>query len=557
MNKDKKVKKILAWQKVLTVLSIGILIVFLVLYFRNHKNEIIKNERLAPDAFLLKDPSFGLGGNYVREGSIGEPFYFGELVNRGWWRKRNDQDTLILASAVKENGDKNNKELKGGEKIILNILLKNPESYPLVNIKIHGSLKTLGANYYPTELLNDLFLITPNSFDLTGGREKKISFLYTIPENIPPGNYSLDVGAVDSSVSRRLEGSMLYANPRQWLPKLSRGSFIFSVLKGDKSFGLVSKDGGFDFEMINKENRFFIKNIQNIISYSQVTVRFKMFNNSQEAKNFNVRYDLINFFGGRFAGLDKDLNEIAERRSFAVKPRSTEEVSHEFNLDDYIERAQKTFKEKGFYGADNTFGGSSLQVLIEGEGRKYIVYFPIFLEYKGDVPCLIGTGINKFPIRKGETVDLFTGFFDLSLYEFFQDIQKKQSLANENNVSRIELLLKDKEGGEIGRAVYVGKIDGVIKGWRNKIKAPKDLDYLELEVSSYNSKGESKKTMKEIYDCKKIEGVVCLRDQFNRRVFWTLLGVTLFFPWLIMVKKIIVDKFKNKKEKKVNKEKQK
>ncbi len=513
-NKEKevKLKNVFFWRKIFVVFLVLVLVASLVLFFRSRKRLIFEKESfVSPESSLLKDSSFGLGGNYVREGSIGEPFYLGELVNRAGYQKSNQQSVLELVSAVKENGDKNNKELKGGEKIVLNILFRNPENYPLVNIKIAGVLRGIvGDKNLPTSFLNDFFLITSNSFDLAGGKEKKISFLYTIPENIPPGNYSLELGATEGNNHRYLAGFTFYRN---WgWKKPPKGSLIFSVLDGDKSFGLVSKDGDLDFEIINKENKFSLKSSWNIVSYPQVGVRFKMFNDSQEAKNFSVRYDLINLAGGLFMDFNKDLDKIAERRSFTVKPGSTEEVFHEFNLDDYIERAQKSFNDKDFSWADNIFGFSSLQILIEGEGRKYIVYFPLFREFKGYAACLTVPNISKFPIRKGETVDLFTGFLDLRLSQSFQNSKEKQVLANENNVSRIELLLKDKEGGEIGRAVYVGKIDGSTKGWRNKIKAPKDLDYLELTASIYNNQGKLDKTTEEIYDCKKIEGVACLRD---------------------------------------------
>jgi hypothetical protein len=543
-----KLKNIFFWRKIFVVFLVLVLVASLVLFFRNRKSGIFRKETsVSHETSLSKDPSFGLGGNYVREGSIGEPFYLGELINRGWWKNRKNQAILRLISVENENGDiKNDKELKGGEKIILNILLKNPESYPLVNIKIHGALKTRHAGRL-TKLLNDFFLITPNSFSLAGGMEKKISFPYTIPENISPGEYSIGVGAVDSNALRYLDGSGFVYIDREI--QVGRTSLVFSVVDGDKSFGLVSKDEDLDFEVINKENKFSLKNPWIIISYPQVGVRFKMFNDSQEAKNFSVRYDLINLFGGIFADLDKDLDKVPERASFTVKPRSTEEVLHEFNLEDYIKRAQKAFREKGFYWADNSFSSSTLQVLIEGEGRKYIVYFPLYLEFEMAGTYSHNFGISKFPIKKGETVDLFTGFFDLMLFEFFQDIQKKQSLASENNVSKIELLLKDKDGNEIGRTVYIGKVDGVTKGWRNKIKVQNDLDYLELTMSIYNNQGELERTMKDVYDCEKIEGAVCLRDQFNRKVLWTLLGVTLFFSGLVLAL-IIVDKLKKKNEKK-------
>ncbi len=114
-----------------------------------------------------------------------------------------------------------------------------------------------------------------------------------------------------------------------------------------------------------------------------------------------------------------------------------------------------------------------LQTIAETEGTKTIINTRVVTEGI-NWGRLNYPGLTKFPLKKGETADLFTCFHNTNKDRF---------------VGTVEVKLTDKEGHLVTRVFRQGNITGAMQAVKKSFPAKKDYDYLKLTAQLKDSSG--------------------------------------------------------------------
>lgn len=326
---------------------------------------------------------------------------------------------------------------KGGERLVVNGILRNTNSYPVLDGGVHVQIFRRNDSY-KTKAGNDLIVefFAEKDITLNANSNKKISFNWDIPEKITAGRYLV---AMDYVVDETFYLS---------------GSPILEGVYGGISYFQI--DGGIGDEIIfNKENIFVNNNkvysrdfVPEINKGDDVFIQYQLNNLSSSSQNITVLEKLYNWDGL------KEENLITT---------NTENI--ELN-------AQEN-KERTINFSDLSPGTYLLKVSTESE-QKVPAVLNIRFTVKGEpVPARINFQmLQNFPIKGGVPNTIFSSFHSV----FYG--------AAEGH--RVNLTLQDDRGNTISEANYSGDIQPGVTAILEEFNPNRDYNKVLLKTTVYD-----------------------------------------------------------------------
>ena len=469
----------------------------------------------------------------IATSSIGEPAYIGDYVHMGLFSREGTEQVIQLSDITGGSA-------QAGGKVVLKGTVYNPEIYPLVDLQLFGILYEENALKDARTNIKADFLVLP---DLALKPQEKREFQYELqlPKELANKKHvvalGLNQGRVWSYGINPYHGRI----NKYWHNSKSIASF--DVTGGDDSQLVIERDA---ITIESQGNKFFVRGKETVISSPEIKVNFDLINNSQQDKDVTVIYSLVNLAGEQFSEYQyPEWTGLMPQDRLFIKGRERATIDRVLNLDEIQEKVWAFEKEKNLSWKENSRSFSTLKVEVATAGGESIFYAPMFLEYQGYVACPLFPQISKFPIKKGDSFDVVTGFYDYrqSVFDFrdgriqvgqpIEDrFQNEPKIIGElKNPGKIEVILYNERNKEIGRLFYDGLFDGHKKAWKNTIQAQEDLNYVKLVGNIYDENNGLNKTFERVYDCNKIGDEVCL-SQKNNNGLWGMIILLILLGFL-------------------------
>jgi len=339
-----------------------------------------------------------------------------------------------------------------GEKVVFRGNLKNENSYPIVqgNLLIQVFRQNPQDSLTYGDFLVDEFVALENVY-LNPLGEKKVVFVWKIPEGLSPGKYFL---GAHFQVAKKLN--------------LAGLSFIEGVYGGITNFEIKS-DKEVSEVMIEKSK--VLINNQNFYARSFVP----QFDAGQPIK---IDFPLKNLS-------DKEQRVQLSKRLFLwdnlLLERLLKEEKEEIEIGPLASKPLSAFFEKlspGVY---------LYEIIAQSQETKSILKVRFAINGENPPARLNFVGLSNFPIKKGQNGYIFSCF---------------HSVTDRNNFEgKVVLNLKDKEGNLIAQSEYQGLITPQIMAIKKDFLSDKDYDELILESFVYDENGKVVDQISLNYNC--------------------------------------------------------
>ncbi|MFH1559445.1 MAG: hypothetical protein ABIC19_02895 [Patescibacteria group bacterium] len=503
----------------LIVLGLALLLVIKIIN-RVPKQEQIQEKPANEDLFLPEDPSISQGYPWghdlskISPDSIGQPAYLGDYIHMSLYaRPGTRQIVTIEADQLEIQG------IEAGQKTPLKVKVYNPEKYPLINLQLYGVLYKQNEKKNLRADIKDSFLINPG-FNLLPGEIKELDYDLDIPRGLLTGDYTITLGLnQDHTVFYTLNPYQGFIN-QNWTA--SESTIVFNVRGQESGETKIIKN---TLRLSNLGHDFLFR-FKEITLYDPDTrIKFSLANNSDQARQVEIKYNPISLAGDQLTEFDPEWEKLIPRETVTVEANKTKEIDFPLNFDQYGEKVRELERSRGIHWADNTRSFTTLKIETKDNlGDTNVVYIPIFIDYYNYISCHLFPQITAFPVRKGQKFDLVVGFLNYKQAAELGD----PSYSQEEHKGKIQVKLYDKENNEIGGLMYDGVIDAKRKGWKNTIKADKNLNYIKLVGKIYYENGALSKVFEREYDCEALGPDICLKQSSIYQLIFFVVIIALF-----------------------------
>jgi len=335
-----------------------------------------------------------------------------------------------------------------GDTVELKGEIVNQNTYPVVGGNVFARVSRKNNNYTEEgNFIIDEFLIK-EKIALKEGEAQELESSWNIPANIAGGDYRIDYFF---SVGKKFNlGGLHFSN------EVVIGATEFAVESDQKYYISFNRSE----TVVNGEKYKHIGNWPVFGSDEKVVIKQPILNSFDEQKEVKITYNLY-----RWDSLDK--NDLKESR--------TEDISIAAESSTELEYTIAQMNDAVYY----------LQIIAESGDIKSIVNIRL-ISLQENIR-LNYPAITKFPINKGDNFTLFSCFHNGS---------------NINSKGRVEVILSDKDGTEVGKFSYVGVITAGMLAEKSEVKAKKDYEFLKLNAKAYDADDRITDEYEVVYDCK-------------------------------------------------------
>lgn len=379
------------------------------------------------------------------------------------------------------------KELKPKDKLLMECVIRNPEDYPLFDLQVYAVIMR-GQGSRIDEKDSSVWgnFLLESDLVMPARKERHLEFTVELPEYLPAGSYTMQFSLMQGQKFSLFGSPYLNANKTRIPPKNNSISFTILSERNQRIFidssGMVIDDGR-KKEAV-RENR----DIQ--VESGEVTVSFDLVNELDVEEDVVLAFDWINLRQDQFSRLIK---EEHNRQAVIEKVRIG---AHERKR---ILRKMFYFNKKSC--PENSGRFTMLSVTASSPGGKSFVYARLVVEselFSGAI--LRWPGISRFPIKSGESFDIFVGF-----QEFWGFLNcSLPRFSPKGRPIKLAVDAHDKKGSSIGNLLFDGIANHQIRFWKNTVIAKKDIDYIRLVARLYDKKGRQDDYFELIYDSSKL-----------------------------------------------------
>lgn len=347
-------------------------------------------------------------------------------------------------------------EYLSGETITFKGELNNENNYPIVDGNVFARVSQTNPNYTSEGQFIIDEIIALKDISLDANQIKPVQFDWTIPVDAKKGDYRIDFFF---SVGKKFNlGGLPFTN------EVIVGFTQFKV----ESTNLASVSFDKSQTQVNKEKYNHIGNLPVIEKGQAVEIIQPITNTYAEDKNTTITYDLYFW------------DSLNEKDILSSK---TEEVIIPANGSIELKYSIDQMSDSVYY----------LKITATTGNEKSIVNIRLASEQIH--PRLNYPAITKFPIRKGDSLTLFSCFHNTS--------------GQVSNNNKLTLALYDKNDELVDQLEYQGDITGAMMADKKDIVAEDNYDYLKLKANLYNSQNEIIDEYETIYNCQDINKDKC------------------------------------------------
>jgi len=329
--------------------------------------------------------------------------------------------------------------------------VENQNLYPVVDGNVLVRISKKSENFKEHgNLVVDEFFATKKNITLDAGERKDLKFSWNVPKGISAGEYQVDYFF---TVGKRFN--------------LGGLPFSYEVVIGTSSFNIESETKGsvaFDATKtkINGKSYNQIGNAPIVDAKAKAVVEQTLVNTTDKEQKVLVTQELY-----YWDSLRKEDLKNTRKTNVKIPANGSEKVVFEISS---VEEAVSLVKMTATYG-----------------NQKSITWVRFASQI--DNPRINYPGLTKFPISKGDNVELFSCFHNTSKL---------------NTKGSLEVTLTDKSGATIASVDYSGSVPSKMSAIAKKFTANKDLDYVKVSAVLKNDKGEKVDEYSAVYDCKEI-----------------------------------------------------
>lgn len=385
------------------------------------------------------------------------------------------------------------KEYKIGETIKFVGYVENTNDYPIVDGYVFARLgyENEDFNTEGSNTIDEFIIVEDISID---GREKEaLEFEYTIPANLPSGEYRMDFFF---SVDKRFNlGGLPFTN------EITNGYVNFGVEGEDVAPVLLEKSE----TQFNDTQYRHIGSWPRVSSQDSFNITQPIYNNTDEDLSVDITYDL--YF---WDSLDK--NDLIDSTTQTVI------VPANSSLD-------LTYLKGGF---EKSVG--YLKITAEVDGFKTLVNLR-FITDLNDTK-LNYSAITGFPLLKGEDFSVFGCAYNTNGFE--DDL-------------KVSITLRDKKGNVIIDGDSISSFGTRVEGFVASSTSNRNYDYLSLYTEIKDASGNVLDSYSTEYDCEALMSESCvdlLSKSYDQVIIYLSVGILI----LIVVGIVVYVRFRKRGE---------
>ncbi len=326
---------------------------------------------------------------------------------------------------------------KGGERLVVNGILRNTNDYPVPDGGLHVQIFRRN-DAYKTKAGSDLVteFYAEKNITLNANSNKKLSFNWDIPENITGGRYLV---AMDYIID-----DQFYLSGSPILEGVYGGVSYFEIAGGRGDEVIFNKENIF----VNEEKVYARDFLPNIEEGRAVSVKYQMNNLSSSSQDIKVTEKLYNWDGLR------EENLVAT------------------NIKDISLEAQERKDKTATF--DNLDAGTYLLKVSTESEQGVPALLSVRFTVTGEVaPARINfQTLKNFPIKAGEPNEIFSSF-----HSVFYGASKDHS---------VKLALLDDRGNTISETNYSGDIQPGVTAIMESFTPNRDYNNVSLKTTIYD-----------------------------------------------------------------------
>lgn len=362
------------------------------------------------------------------------------------------------------------------ESVVFKGTLENQNNYPIVDGSVFVRISQKNPNSEKEgNFIIDEFFALENIF-LEANAKKDVTFSWKMPDHIIGGDYRADYFfSVGKQFS--LEG----------LPYSEKNLGGFSEFKIDSPSKEVFQLDRSD-TAINGEKYDYIGGSAVIETGKRVTVVQSINNSSKGEQQAEIQYDL--YF---YDSLNQKDRIDSKKQLINMTAGQSQKVAYII----------PEMKESVYL----------LKITAQTRLQKSIVN--IRFTSNQDHPIFNLPAITKFPLSKGDSETIFACF--------------SNSSDQKSPEKKVNVVLTDKDGQEVGRLDYAGDIAGALTGAKEEVIAKADYDYLKLLAVIKDKDDKIIDQYETVYDCENINSEKC-QQLFEKNIrYWNIAKVIVIY----------------------------
>ncbi len=327
---------------------------------------------------------------------------------------------------------------KGGERLVVNGILRNTNDYPVLDGGVHVQIFRRN-DAYKTKAGNDLVVefFAEKDITLNANSNKKVSFNWDIPEKITGGRYLV---AMDYVIDE-----MYYLSGSPVLEGVYGGVSYFQVDGGRGDEVIFNKENIF----VNDEKVYSRDFVPEINEEESVSIQYQLNNLSSSDQSITVLENLYNWDGLR------------------------EENLITTNSEDVTLNAQEN-KNRTVSFSDLAPGTYLLKVSTESEQGVSAILNVRFTVKGSPAPVRVNFQmLQNFPIKAGEPNSIFSSFHSV--------------FYGAADGHRVNLELQDDRGNTISETTYSGDVQPGVTAILEDFNPNRDYNNVSLKTTVYDA----------------------------------------------------------------------
>jgi len=350
------------------------------------------------------------------------------------------------------------------QKVEFKGFLSNNNEYPLVNgtlfvrIGQKGPQSFLEGNYVIDEF------VAVENFSIGGKKNKEISFYWTVPVGTPEGRYQADYYF--------MSGKELSISGLAFSHDIVGSSYFFEIKKNRNKNSFLN----FELKKTKVNEKKFSRTGEFIINAKEkINIEQPIKNNFDEEIQVKIKREVY-----RWDSLNPDSLSETDEEIIKIPAKSTKILNYSFKE---IEYAATYIRLTAEYGDQEAITG--IRVLADIANPK-----------------IAFSGLNEFPLMKGETASVFSCF---------------HNGAPSTVKGVLEVKITDKNNKVLSEYNFDGDFTGDVQGLKKDYTAKKDYDWIKLEVGVKDENGNVNQKYEAIYDCNLIKSEKCNSLMENKK----------------------------------------
>lgn len=415
----------------------------------------------------------------VKNSSVGETTLL-LAKSRYAYMKTMGTDIEILSVSLK---NQQKTTFVPGENMPFEAIIENPEDFPLVEMQLYAKIARRDENNDQRQKNGNYavdHLVVAKDINVAANSKNKLELALNIPQGVISGAYVIEFYLVQN------ERFFLSGDP--FFPNVNKRYSLDISVTGDSPQGVYLDKNDIKIEGVKCE----LRRRFATITGKNVPVEFFLVNDSDADKTVLLSYDVLSYRGEFINHLMDGDYSPAAAEEVIVPARSRKSITH------FITSDGKYF--------------NILQIESLCEGQKSLLHIPYYNQTEYYIGEFSGPQVSVFPIKKGRSFEVFSGFrYKSGLNRIEEGEEKLQfDLSSIKTEGSVEIKLYDNENNELGGMLMDGYLTGWGRAWKNTIKAPHNLNYLKMVGKIYAPNGMVSDEFERVYDCKLLGEGFCL-----------------------------------------------